>query len=185
MHDNERKVLTELKDDVLKAKKQPSLWKDILNLFIKILIILFSFFLLFTFMFGIFRNEDASMAPALKAGDVVMFYRLDKEYVASDAIVLEYEGEKQVRRVVAVGGDSVDITEDGLIVNGARVQESEIFSETVRYEEGINFPLTVEEDQVFTLGDARQNAIDSRIYGVVNSKDTLGKVMTIVRRRGI
>ena len=95
------------------------------------------------------------MRPAVKDGDLVIFYRLDKEYVASDVVILKQGGETQVRRVIAVEGDTVDINENGLMVNGAIQQETEIYGTTDRYAEGVAFPLTVGEGQVFLLGDGR------------------------------
>ena len=89
-----------------------------------------------------------------------------------------------VRRVVAVEGDTVDITEDGLEVNGYLQQENLIYEKTRRYEEGIDFPVTLKANEVFVLGDARENATDSRVYGVVNIEETKGKVMLIIRKRG-
>jgi type IV secretory pathway protease TraF len=38
---------------------------------------------------------------------------------------------------------------------------------------------------VFVLGDAREGAADSRIYGPVNTEDTLGTVITVIRRRSL
>lgn len=154
-------------------------------LLLKILLIAGIFVLIFTFVFGLYRNEDISMAPAVKDGDLVVFYRLDKEYVSSDAIVLEWQGRKQVRRVVAVAGDTVDVTEDGLMINGALQQERDIYEQTHRYTEGIDFPVTVGEGEIFVLGDGRENSTDSRIYGPVKIRDTLGKLMSLIRRRGI
>ena len=110
---------------------------------------------------------------------------MDKEYVKSDVLALEYEGETQARRVIAVAGDEVDITEDGLFINGSLQQEHEIYEETVRYDTDIEFPLMVGEGQVFVLGDGRENAADSRVYGCVNVEDTMGKLMMIIRHRGI
>ncbi|SET88256.1 signal peptidase I [Lacrimispora sphenoides] len=164
---------------------EPSLGKEIVFLLAKIAAIILAFLLVFTFLFGLCRNSDASMVPSVKDGDLVMFYRLDKSYVAQDTLVLEFKGKKQVRRVIATAGDTVDITEDGLLINGALQQEAEIYTPTQRYEDGVEFPLTVREGEVFVLGDSRENSTDSRIYGAVRVKDTLGKVMTILRRRNI
>lgn len=164
---------------------QPPLWKDALLLLGKIVAICLSFLLLFTFLFGLYRNADADMTPAVRDGDLVIFYRLDKRYIAGDVLVLEFEEKKQVRRVVATAGDTVDITNEGLIINGAIQQEPDIYFATYRYEGGAEFPATLGEGQVFVLGDHRTNATDSRIYGVVEVRDTLGKVMAVLRRRGI
>jgi len=161
-------------------------WKDLLLLLVKMMVIALGFVLLFTFLFGIIRVEDPSMYPAVKDGDLAVFYRYTKiGYLPGDAIVLEINGQKQVRRVVATAGDTVDITEGGLMINGALQQEFGIYHKTERYAEGINFPLTLPEGQVFVLGDSRVGVTDSRIYGCVKINNTLGKVMMVIRRRSI
>lgn len=165
------------------APQYVPLWKDILALLIKTGILLLLFLALFTFVFGMFRNQDPDMYPAVKDGDLVVYYRLDQEYIAKDLLVLDYEGKRQVRRVVAAAGDTVDITEEGLLVNGSLQQESGIYEETKRYAEGMDFPATLRDGEVFVLGDAREDAADSRIYGVVKTEETLGKVMILIRRR--
>lgn len=165
--------------------KEVSVLKELLYLFIKIVVIIGIFLILFTLLFGICRSQDRSMYPAIKDGDLLIHYRLDKNYVKSDVLVLKQDGEKQIRRVVAVEGDEVDISEEGLYINGFLQQEMDIHEETKRYDTDIEFPLTVGEDQVFVLGDGRENATDSRVYGCVDKKDTLGKAMTVIRRRGI
>lgn len=166
-------------------RKSPSLFAEILFLFAKIGAICLTFVLLFTFMFGFGRNGDSFMNPAIKDGDLVLFYRLDKRYVAQDVLVLKYQGKIQVRRVIALAGDTVDISQEGLMINGAIQQEPGIYVSTNRYEEGVEFPVTLKEGEVFVLGDHRTNAADSRIYGAVDISDTMGKVMGIFRRRNI
>ena len=164
---------------------QVPLWKEALNFGLKLAAIAVAFLLLFTFVYGLHRNTDPDMFPMVKDGDLVLFYRLDKEYAVRDLLLLNYEGGRQVRRVAARAGDTVDITaQGGLIINGARQQEVEIYEETQRYaESGVSFPLTLQEGQLFVLGDARENAADSRVYGPIEIKDTMGKVITVLRRR--
>ena len=140
--------------------------------------------LMFTFLFGIFSARDMTMKPAVQAGDIIIFYRLANNYTASDVAVLEYEGQQQIRRIVAIAGDTVDITEEGLFINGSYVTEQNTQSIHL-YEDGITFPLTVPEGHVFVLGDNRSNTVDSRLYGTVPVKDLSGKVTTIVRQRDI
>lgn len=174
-----------LAEGMSQVKQDTTLLQDILYLLLKIAAIILVVMLLFTFLFGIHRNRDASMQPAVKGGDLAVFYRLDKSYTAGDCVVVEYEGKKQIRRVAAVAGDMVDITEDGLVINGELQLEMTIYEETNRYTEGIEFPVVVGEGELFVLGDSRRNATDSRVYGCVLVKDTLGKVITIIRRRAI
>ena len=161
-----------------------SVWQELGSLAFKIVVICISFMLIFTFLYGFQRSTDLSMAPMIRDGDLLLFYRLDKDYAIGDLLLLDFQGERQVRRVVARAGDTVDITEDGLIINGGLQHEPEIFQETWRYASGVSFPLTMGEGQVFVLGDARESATDSRVYGPVNTEDTLGKVITVIRRRG-
>jgi signal peptidase I len=163
----------------------PSALRELLSLLVKIAVICGIAALGLTFVYGLHRNADADMTPAVKDGDLVVFYRLDKDYAAGDIVILSYEGERQARRVVAIGGDTVDITEDGLLVNGALQQEFEIYENTPRYAEGIDLPVTVNEGAVFVLGDSRENATDSRIYGEVKVDDTQGTVVAVARHRGL
>lgn len=162
------------------------LLKDLLSLVLKIAFIILIFILLFTFLFGILRSSDPSMAPAVKDGDLVLFSRYTESgYQARDAIVVERDGRKEIRRVIATEGDVVDITEDGLMINGSLQQEQEIYQQTDRFVGGPEFPLTVPSGELFVLGDSRRAATDSRIYGCVKIEDTSGKVMSVIRRRGI
>ena len=163
-----------------------SIWKELLMLLLKIASIIIVTLLLFTFLFGVVRYQDPFMAPAIRSGDLVFFYRYKQTgYLPQDAIMLEYDGEKQVRRVIAMAGDTVDITEDGLVINGALQQELNTWQKTERYKEGVDFPLTVPEGEVFVLADSRADAADSRVYGCVKIDYTQGKVMTIIRLRNI
>ena len=163
----------------------PSVWRELGSLAAKIAMIAVSSILIFTFFYGFHRSTDFGMIPMIKDGDLLLFYRLDRDYAIGDLLLLEFQGQRQVRRVVANAGDTVDITEDGLIINGGLQHEPYIFQETWRYTNGVPFPLTVGEGQVFVLGDARENVTDSRVYGPVNTRDTLGKVITVIRRRGL
>lgn len=170
---------------VKQKKKQTTLKSDILFLLGKIFIIGMMLTLLFTFVFGITEIIDSSMAPAMQEGDVVLFQRFGPPLLATDAVVVNHNGQPQVRRVVAVAGDEVDITEQGLIINGRIQQELHIFEDTEQFPEGIQFPITVEEGEVFVLGDSRARSRDSRIYGSIPMSDVLGSVVTIIRGRGL
>jgi signal peptidase I len=165
--------------------KEIPLTKRLLYLLLKIAVIAGIVIAFFTFLYGFHRNQDPDMDPAVKDGDLVVFYRPDKDYEAGDLLLVEFEGKRQVRRVVAVAGDTVDITEDGLIINGALQREKKIFEVTERYADGAQLPVTLKEDTVFVLGDARDNATDSRVYGAVDTGDTFGTVIAILRRRNM
>lgn len=166
------------------TQQKKSIKEDVIFLLLKLAIFLVLLLIMFLFVFGIYRCSDNMMAPAFKDGDLAIYYRLQNEYQTSDRIILEKDGETQIRRIVAVSGDSVEITADGLKVNGYLQQESGIYMETLPYTEGISFPLTVGKDEYFVLGDNRTNAKDSRIYGTVNKEEIKGSVIVLLRHRG-
>ena len=166
-------------------ERAPSLLGDVGYLLMKIILLALMVLIMFVFFFGIYRSGDDSMNPAVKDGDIVITWRLRKDYRFGDVIVLDHNGEKEIRRVVAVEGDTVDMTEEGMSINGYLQQEIGIYEEMLPYTEGIRYPVTVGKGEVFVLGDRREQAVDSRIYGTVQTKDTCGCVMTVIRQRGI
>ncbi len=165
-------------------KKSASLKEDILFLVLKLLIFLVLIAVMIFFVFGIYRCSDNMMSPAFKDGDLAIYYRLQKEVHPSDTVIIEKDGETQIRRIIAKPGDSVEITADGLKINGYLQQETGIYTETLPYTEGISFPITLEENEYFVLGDNRSEAKDSRIYGVVKKEEIKGTVITLLRHRG-
>ena len=164
---------------------QPSVLSDLLFLFLKVLMIGMFLVLFFTFMFGITQVQDNSMNPAVKEGDLAIYYRLQKSYAKGDVIIVSYNGETQIRRVIALPGDTVDIDERGLVINGYSQIESDISTRTEPYIDGITFPVTLAQDEIFVLGDNRPKAVDSRMYGAVKISATQGQLMTLIRRRNL
>ncbi len=139
--------------------------------------------LLFGFVFGIRTAPNGDMSPNIKTGDLLLYYRLDKSCRAQDVIVLHKNGTDYVGRVVAVGGDTVEITDDDkLVINGNTVSETNIYTPTPRYEGFAEYPLKTEADAYFVLADNRAGSEDSRYYGTVKQAEVLGKVITVVRR---
>ena len=168
-----------------RRSRVPPVLRELAALTIRIVLIAVIALLIFTFVYGLHYNVDPSMNPMVQDGDLIVYSRWDKTYKARDLLLLGFQGHTQVRRVVATAGDTVDITENGLVINGALQQERNIYRQTQRYAEGTDFPVTLKEGEVFVLGDLREDVTDSRIYGPVNIQDTLGKVITIIRRRNL
>lgn len=172
-------------ESTVKNRGSTSITEDIIHLLVKILLIILSVVLIFTFMYGMTRVNDVSMKPSIIDGDLVMYYRLDKNFISGDVAVFQNDGKDTVARVVAVAGDKVDITEDGLIINGALQVSEDIYYDTTQFKNEVDFPLTVGENQVFVLGDNRPQATDSRIFGCIDIKDIKGKAIAVIRTRGL
>ena len=99
--------------------QETTIAQDLVQLLLKIVILILVIFLIFTFLYGIVRINDVSMKPSIKDGDLVVYYRLDHRFVSGDVAVFEKDNKTTTGRVVAVAGDTVDITKDGLTINGA------------------------------------------------------------------
>ena len=173
--------------------KAPSVLAEVGSLLLKLLAIGVFFLLIFTFLFGLHIAHGAAMDTAVKDGDFVVYYRLDKEPDARDLLVYETpEGNLSVGRVVAVPGETVDVTSEGLKVNGFLQNETYVTGETLVYSEGgtsptgngnqVTYPLTLQTGEYFVLGDNRENSLDSRLYGPVTEDNNKGRVVSVYRR---
>lgn len=142
--------------------------------------------LLFGGIFGITSMRNNDMMPRISSGDLVLYYRLEQKLRSRDVVVFEKSGVQYIGRIVAAGGDSVEITEDSHVkVNGSTVVETDIYYSTPRYESDVEYPVVLDENQYFILGDFRDNARDSRFFGPVAKSEIKGKVITVVRRSGL
>ena len=155
-----------------------------ISLLIRILLLSVAGYLLFTQIFLITRARGNDMFPAIKDGDLVIAFRLQQDYVKNEVVIYHVGDTTHLGRIVARENDIVTLNDSGtLIVNGA-VQRGEIVYLTLA-KEGIIYPFRVPPNSFFLLGDHRMEAIDSRDYGPVERKQVQGKVITILRRRGI
>ncbi len=160
---------------------------------IRLIIVLIVLWVLFFKVVGITKMPNGDMFPRIDQGDFILFYRLEKNFKAQDVVVIEKvtpdsNGKKQifVCRVVAVAGDTVEITDNQrLIVNGDTMIESNIFYQTPRYEGFTEYPITLKEGEIFVLADMRNGGHDSRYFGPITKDDIIGTVITILRRNGI
>lgn len=174
--------------NVQKADKKSTfaagvLARELLALLLKFAVCAVLLVILFGYVFGLTRNLSLNMQPAFQDGDLVLFYRIVQKYPSGEVVVIHYEDRTLLARVAAVAGDTVDITEDGLMINGSAVQEPGILGETTLFKEGVTFPLTVPPGKVFVLGDNREQATDSRIFGCIDTKAIDGRVIGLFRRR--
>lgn len=79
-----------------------------------------------------------------------------------------------IKRVIAVGGDQVDLIEGQVHVNGERLDEP--YLETMTYSRG-ETSWSVPEGKLFVLGDNRENSLDSRVLGFIDTEQVKGKVV--------
>ena len=185
---NEKADLTEKaaqdpENKPVKKKKKKTAAYYAATFFLKIAITAAAVWVLLTYVGGVFMCHDNSAYPMIKDGDLVLTYRLD-DYRQGDVVVYKIDGKTRFGRVIAFGGDTVDITGDYVSVNGYGIYEDTVYP-TSAQGSALTFPYTVPADCVFVLNDYRSDISDSRSYGAVSLSETQGKAVFVMRRRGI
>jgi len=134
--------------------------------------------------------KDTIVPLDIDSGDIVVFYNTDKEY--SENLLKEYLTGLQIwnigninnqknaaiiKRVVGVGGDTVEILENGeVFVNDNRFI-------ILNIDEGVNFKretFLIPENEIFVLGDNRPNSQDSRYIGTIPVNNIIGKATYLI-----
>ena len=116
----------------------------------------------------------------------MLYYRLNQTWHAQDVVVVKKDGVTYTARIVAQSGDKVEITDDAqLKVNDSIVLENDIYYSTPRYDDQVQYPVTLGEGEFFVLCDYREGAKDSRYFGPVSRSEVKGKVITVLRRSGL
>jgi signal peptidase I len=159
--------------------------ETVLKFLLKLCLVLLAIWVAFTYVFGIRQVSGENMYPRLRDGDLILYYRLEQDYQEDDVVAFDIDGYHRVGRIVAQGGDVVDLNTDGQLVVNGNVRQEEVFYATEPLVGGVSFPYTVEEGSYFVLCDFRTASVDSRSYGTIPQSDLAGKVITLLRRRGI
>lgn len=79
-----------------------------------------------------------------------------------------------IKRIVAIPGDTINI-KDGLVYINGEVEQGYEFQGKTKYSSGITYPLEIPKDKYFVLGDNRENSIDSRNLGLIDYPQIKGK----------
>ena len=84
-----------------------------------------------------------------------------------------------IKRIIAKGGDTIDFENGNVILNGSILDEPYIKELTFTDEQGFTYPLFVEDDTYFIMGDNRNYSTDSRSasVGLVHKDDIYGYVL--------
>jgi signal peptidase I len=124
--------------------------------------------------------QSDSMEPTVKAGSLVFVFKPGPELSgvhSGDLVVFPspVDGTPLIKRVVAVGGQQIEVQDAVLYVDSSPVDEPFVDLATI---DGTYYPRTdVPDGTVFVMGDNRERSIDSRDYGPVSLEDIDGLVL--------
>jgi len=149
------------------------------------LIALITSFIITSFLFQAVTVDGDSMLPTLHTKDRLILEKITYYFCepkANDIVVIKPPNDpdkKYIKRIVAVGGDTVQIKDQKLYVNG--VEKNELYIKEKMngpYDKNFENCLTVPKNSFCVLGDNRNHSQDSRDKNIsfVSLKNILGKV---------
>ena len=144
--------------------------------------------LVFTFVGRIIGVDGESMMPTLHDRDMLLLQSIGYEPEQGDVVVLSEntfrEGAPIVKRIIAVGGQTVDIdyASNTVYVDGAALDEPYILEPMRELPAEYATHIEVPEGSVFVMGDNRNNSTDGRDprIGVVDERSILGKAVFVI-----
>lgn len=160
-------------------KKKGSFIYETVSVFITSLIIIA---IMFIFLFRFVGVDGNSMVPTLNHNDWLLVSSINTGIKQGDIVISTQPNEFNepiVKRVIAVGGQTVDIDfEKGIVyVDGVALDEPYTAEPTYAME-GNTFPMVVPQGKLFLMGDNRNDSTDSRspMVGCVDERYILGVV---------
>ncbi len=143
------------------------------------------FVVIYAFLFRPFQVNGQSMHPNYANGEYVLTNLITlrlKSVERGDVVVFESPTNEEkdfIKRVIGIPGDEVRVKAGFVFVNGVRLDESEYLTPDMRTYAGAFIkdgePRIVPPDNYFVLGDNRSFSSDSREWGFVPSRKTIGK----------
>ena len=142
-----------------------------------------------TFIVTPFKIPTGSMEPTLMPGDKIFvsrfIYRFSRPQ-RGDVVVFRYPENPRrdfIKRLVAFGGETLEISAGKLKIDGQLIDQPEIFQNIFYQNQGAygapGAKITVPPDAYFVLGDNSSSSRDSRYWGFVPKKLLLGKAFVI------
>jgi len=148
------------------------------------------FLVIQTFIAQPYRVEQQSMEQTLEPDQYVLVDKLTPRfdtYKNGDIVVfnppadwIQPDGTPFIKRVIAVGGDNVEIKDDGFVyVNGIKLNEPYVFQEDGQPQPTVTSTdpprWDIPEGELFVMGDHRAKSSDSRTFGPIEDDDVIGR----------
>jgi signal peptidase I len=169
---------------LISSKKEKSRSKELLSYLIVILCAALVSILFRIFLFEPFIVPTPSMEPTLMVNDKVIVNKFSYKYFGierGDLIVFHSpvdEDKDLVKRAIAFEGETVTLKEDGSIYIDDKKLEKDFYhsyDKPVYAEQSFK----IGKNEIFVMGDNRNNSYDSRYFGPIMKTEVFGKVFFV------
>jgi len=165
------------------ALKQPSFARTILTYAVCILIAVILAATVRYFLIEPYRIPTGSMLPTIQLDDMVLanklVYKVGGKPKYKDVVVFKDptgQYSQLIKRVIAVGGDTVDLRDGYVYVNDQKLDEPYTHGKLSEpLSSSIQFPLRVPDGDIWVMGDNRTNSADSRLFGPISVSTVYGR----------
>lgn len=152
-----------------------------------LLFVLIAFVVIFTFFVRMIGVDGSSMHPTLEDHNIMLVSNWGYTPQKGDVVIVNkpefWNNQPIVKRVIATGGDTIDINfETGEVIRNGEVLDEPYIAETTREQGDMMFPQKVPQGSVFVMGDNRNASTDSRFtsLGMVDERYVLGHVLSVI-----
>ncbi len=127
------------------------------------------------FIFQPFIVRGDSMQPNFQHNDYMIVDQLSyrfREPRRGEVIVFNLNNQRFVKRIIGLPGEEVKIENNQIFVSDKKLEEKYI---PASYDEISDKIVTLKENEYFVLGDNRPASYDSRRFGLIETRDIVGK----------
>lgn len=168
----------QLKKELAREKRKPKGSKLFINFIFAFIVVAAIFTILTTLFFPVMGIRGGSMSPTLEDGSITVALKTDD--LQRGDICVFYSGSNILcKRVIAFGGEIVNIDENGVVYVDNVPLNEHYLTATDLGNTNIRFPYLVPENTYFVMGDNRSESMDSRNtkIGCISEGQMIGKVI--------